>query len=36
MASNRTVHCEICNRDIDLRSAQFGHITLSNHIKREH
>ena len=30
MASNRIVKCEICGREIEVRSG-FAHMTLTNH-----
>lgn len=35
MAGSRTVICPQCNAEIEVRSG-FAHMTLSNHIKKEH
>lgn len=35
MASNRTVVCPQCNKELEVRSG-FAHITLQNHIDKEH
>jgi hypothetical protein len=35
MASNRIVICDICKREIEVRSG-FAHMTLNNHIQGEH
>jgi len=32
MASHRTVTCDICGREIEVRS-DFAYMTLNNHIK---
>jgi hypothetical protein len=32
MASHRTIICEICGREIEVRSG-FAHMTLANHLK---
>jgi hypothetical protein len=35
MASSRIVICPDCNKELEVRS-DFAHLTLSNHIKKEH
>ena len=32
---NRAITCPLCGQDIEVRSGQFAHQTLSNHYKRE-
>jgi hypothetical protein len=32
VASSRTVICEVCNKEIEVRS-DFAHLTLSRHMK---
>ena len=35
MPSNKTVFCDKCNRDIEVRS-DFAYLTLMRHISKEH
>lgn len=35
LASNRIVICPECNKEIEVRS-DFAHLTLNNHISKEH
>ena len=35
LASNRTVTCPQCDKEIEVRSG-FAHFTLNNHIEKEH